>query len=693
MNRTSPISSSFAAKVSRCHAATVAIVFSVLCTVVSAGQPASGWRGDGTGKYPDAEPPVEWGRISNVMKGLRAQAAKPASAEPAGKPIPDGALREWLVLGPVAIPDEPKALEKDTLPGEAQLEPSAGDKTGELTWKAVALDHTLFDFNTIIGKHDKSFAYACTHVYSETGGTYRANFTTSGNVRVIVNGKPAKAMGIRSQLQFVKGWNRLLVKVTSTPSAEVKGERTWYLQAVLHGMPPVQYEDTNIAWYRPLPGAAAGFYGGGSGNGAAVVCGEKLFVPVEPYDLYCLNKADGKILWVRSNGYFTALPPDEIKGNPALAAIQPLQDQSDKLTASITGDKVDPKLLDSHAKLEQEVANKLKGVDGQRFTADRPDIGFAGYVPVTDGQRVCVWCASGVTACYDLEGNRQWIRIDKRAGVEHGFSSSPTLADGRVVVFMRDLMAFDMKTGAPAWTLRVADPEGVNPGGFLHSSTVAFKLGGKELLALGDGSIVNPSNGQFAVKKCKIGAQSVASPVVDGQTFLHITSGSSTLYIHSLPLAFADSMQLTTRDLPVNTTGFPYYYLPWHLSSPLLHEGLAYVVNNTGVLTVVDVKEAKVLYQRVLDLDQFQWVNEAAFRGVGISPTLAGKQIYFFGDAGGALIIAPGREYKQIAKNKIENAVLVGHWAERQERFVANPVFDGKRLYLRSEAGLYAIGR
>ena len=55
-------------------------------------------------------------------------------------------------------------------------------------------------------------------------------------------------------------------------------------------------------------------------------------------------------------------------------------------------------------------------------------------------------------------------------------------------------------------------------------------------------------------------------------------------------------------------------------------------------------------------------------------------------------MIVPGRVYRQIAKNKIESVVMLGHWAERQERFMANPVFDGKRLYLRGEGHLYAIG-
>jgi len=54
-------------------------------------------------------------------------------------------------------------------------------------------------------------------------------------------------------------------------------------------------------------------------------------------------------------------------------------------------------------------------------------------------------------------------------------------------------------------------------------------------------------------------------------------------------------------------------------------------------------------------------------------------------------VMEPGRTFKQVAKNKIENVVSIGHWGERQERFVSNPVFDGKRLYIRGEGHLYAI--
>jgi hypothetical protein len=107
---------------------------------------------------------------------------------------------------------------------------------------------------------------------------------------------------------------------------------------------------------------------------------------------------------------------------------------------------------------------------------------------------------------------------------------------------------------------------------------------------------------------------------------------------------------------------------------------------------VIDLEARKVVYQKLLDLDVFQAHNEGAARGVGSSPVLAGGRIYLLGNNGAALVIEPGRTYRQVSKNKIENMVMPGHWSERQERFIANPVADGDRLYLRGEGGLYAVG-
>ncbi len=77
-----------------------------------------GWRGDGTGKYPDANPPVTRGRVSQAVKALRFQANRPKEGD-AGVPMQSGAAREWLVLGPVPLADL-AAFGQETVPGEVR---------------------------------------------------------------------------------------------------------------------------------------------------------------------------------------------------------------------------------------------------------------------------------------------------------------------------------------------------------------------------------------------------------------------------------------------------------------------------------------------------------------------------------------------------------------------------------------------
>jgi len=661
--------------------AALGICWSVAAVCAGASAATAGWRGDGTGKFPAAEPPTVWGRTSKAVKGLRWQARKPKEGD-AGTPMPDGVVREWLVLGPVPVPESAK-VERDALPNEVQSAPDEGEKSGELAWTKVSTDTAWLDFAKLFGMRPQNVAYACANVYSETGGQIRLVLSYVGGARVAVNGKEIKPWwGVRATLDFAKGWNRILLKIAP-------GENDWFVVPLLHCWPPAEYENTNIAWTTPLPDAKDGFYGGGMGVASPLVIGDRLYLLSEPHDLICLGKSDGKVLWLRRHSYFEAATEDDRK-HPAWpqaeAAVKKIGDIADAYVAGTAR----PEALVKKAELEKELEKELKAIGGEKYArGEGSDIGFSGCTPTTDGQCIYVWSPSGVTACYDLDGNRKWIRIDRLPAVEHGFSSSPLLVDGKVVVFMRDLLAFEAATGKLAWQIPLVDHKGFNPGGYFHGSLVAATVGGSKLIVLGNGTIVRASDGKIVFTTPGIGTQTIPSPIVEGDTILQLTSGSMQLFIHKTPEAFSEPLKCATRIVKVETP-FPKHYMPWHIASPVVHEGLAYLLNNSGVLTVVDVQEAKILYQKLLDLDFF--VDAGPARGIGISPALAGRNLYFFGTNGAALVLEPGRAYKQIAKNKLENVLLLGHWAERQERFLANPVFDGKRLYLRGEGNLYATG-
>jgi outer membrane protein assembly factor BamB len=704
-----------------------------------AGEPAAGaktqagaiqgWRGDGSGRYPSADPPTTWSRVSKAVKSLRFQAGEPKEGD-AGTPMPDGVARQWLILGPVPVPADAN-LKKEVLPGEAAFAPSDGDKAGVCTWKSVTLDTAYLDFPRLLapnGAGGDVVAYACTRIYSETGGPFRVNITALGDFRVYLNGKlaPAGFVG-RARLDLVKGWNRLLIRQAPGHSDQTPNVVDWYVVPVFHAFQgkDADFEETNIAWRANLPGAYPGFYGGGMGLSAPVIVGDRMYLLCEPHDLVCIHKTDGKVLWVRRSSYAEAADEADRK-NPAYADAAAAVAKLDAIAeALVAGGANAPgeKAFEQKVELEKQVQKAMKAVDAEKYKIESgTDVGFSGFTPLTDGKCIWTWSASGVSACYDLDGNRKWIRLDRRPAVEHGFTSSPVLADGKLVVFMRDVMAFDAATGKLAWVNPIVGNDGFNPGGYFHGSLVAVDLAGTPAIALANGMILRARDGATLYGSRETTRQGVASPVVAGRYLIFVSSGCM-MAVHELPdpaagpLKLANDpyvppapgtaydppkrpagatakdwpLQLPTRVIDVNASGFPKHYLPWILCSPLVHDGLVYTVNNNGVLTVVDLAAGKVLYQKMLDLDPFQGHNEGASRGVGSSPTLAGKYIYVVGNAGATVVLEPGRTFKQVAKNKIESYILSTHWAARQERFMCNPVFDGRRLYLHGEEFLYAI--
>ena len=644
-----------------------------------------GWRGDGTGKYPDANPPLNWSRTSAAMSGLRFAAVQPTNAD-AGAAMPDGVIREWLVAGPLPLTDQGEAG-KLTLPDEAALEPNAGDKAGETVWKKIALDSAYLDFNRLFGKPQNSdfAALAFTRVFSPTGGKFRLNLTSVDKMLIWVNGKRPAQMGARMTVELISGWNRVLLRISP-------GEKDWYAVPVFHGQSRGEYTETGIAWHVSLPGAMPAFYGGGSGAGSPVIVGENLYVLSEPHDLICLRKGDGKVLWLRRASYFEAAS-DEEKKHPAYADAKEMAAKIDAINTAFVAGASTGAQLESKGKLEGDLRKQMKLIDAARFASQpKPDVGFSGFTPCTDGRFIYCFFGDGVSACFELAGNRQWLRVDQHAAVEHGFSSSPILVGDKFVIFLRDLIAIARTTGKTAWQTTIVEPKGFNPGNYFHGSLAATTISDTSVILLGNGLLVRAADGKVVWRENPLNSSSVVSPVVDGKWTFHASHGNKDLVIRTLPEKFSEPLTLAAQTVMIDPSAFPKHYLPWHLSSPLVHQGLAYLVNNAGVLTVLEVATGKLVYQRLLDLDVFQSHNEGAARGVGISPVLAGKNIILVGNSGTALVLEPGPVYRQLAKNKLENIALPGHWSERQERFVANPVAEGNRLYLRGEDGLYALG-
>jgi outer membrane protein assembly factor BamB len=103
--------------------------------------------------------------------------------------------------------------------------------------------------------------------------------------------------------------------------------------------------------------------------------------------------------------------------------------------------------------------------------------------------------------------------------------------------------------------------------------------------------------------------------------------------------------------------------------SPVVHEGLLYAANDQGILSVLDVATGESVYEERLNL------------GGSIYPSIsvAGPYLYISSDNGTTWVLQPGREFKVLARNKLES-------------FRSSLVFEGKRVYVRTEKKLYCIG-
>ncbi len=670
--------------------------------------PTVGWRGDGSGCYPDANPPTNWCDTAKSVSALMTQAAKPATLLPAGQSMADGVIREWLILGPLPIVAGKPGMDDECVVTNACFSPAENDQAEGLTWKRTTVDGAVIDFNALLGKDAQGFIYAHAYVYCEadTSVSMHAGFWSA--VRLWVNGKPAwksnDAYGVnRVKLGLVKGWNRVLFKLRTAPKCS-------YLGPVFYGYPQYYHEmkknaqggndwvwnggdgtvyerqSKNIRWAMKTPG---------DGCGAPIIVGDKIIFQAEPDLLVCANKADGKIRWVRSNNLFDATPASERDANPAFKELEPQVAQLRGIYESFAGPTPpSDQSMPERIKLQKTIDDALRTIDAKIYQTQPGDIGSAGFTPTSDGKLVYAFYSFGVIACYDLNGQRQWIRLEPHANFEHGMSSSPLLVDGKVILYMRELFALDAKTGRKVWSMQHTQADGPYPGGRFHGSPVAAAIGGVAVVILPSGHILNASDAKVLYENKAIHQQQcVPSPVVaNGVLYKPNHNGSlftiglpDSLVAPFTPKSFHEAKITFSQD-------FQSYAFHWICSSPLVHDGLVYTLNAFGVLTVLDAGTGVVVYQKLLDIDQYCG-PEGPARGLGCSPTLAGKYIYLMGNFGTTLVIKPGRQYEQVAKNRIEDWVEVPNagWYNHTERTVACPVFEGDRMYVRAEQHLYCI--
>jgi outer membrane protein assembly factor BamB len=707
-----------------------------------------GWRGDWTGRFPGATPPVEWTRrVKGITTEIRYQADKPAKAVAGtdSHPLEYFTIKEWLVAGPFDAADPAKDIDEDFLGSEGKVMPAKGDKAGTTTWKHVRADIATqsshyhnegtcgdlnVDFVYCFGNLPESgtvkvgdlplnnkVAYAHTYIYSPAAAQVRlrVNYRAAA-VRVFLNGQPVAIppQGQEVNVTLAQGWNRLLLKAASADAAAPEGQNVWVsrwrIAAYLEPVLPVAYETKNVAWMTRMTGRSMS---------QPVVVGDRIYVGSDMTDLLCLDKTTGKILWLQSNTPYDAMTPaqkaePQIKEKvvPLVAKLAVLNGQA--VTAinamvSPSGMSSDQQakldvLLKAKSDAEKAVHDAFRDINRKKYPPMYGnEVSASNSVPASDGKHIYWACGGGmkgpgshVIACFDPAGKRVWSWHDggSLGSLEHGNHMSPTLVDGKLIYSANmKLVAFDAATGKELWRNAPDDWQNAGHG---CNSPVVVKIGGQSAIVqlryvhrASDGTVICPS--KLEIWGCS--TPIIENGVVFNPCSWHGFKDPLSFMAVKLPATAAAGskveilMDLDGRDvtMPLRMPG-PVFTV----ASPLYVDGVVYSAEAGGGLAAVDTVTRKALYRQ--HLDGYNRYHRFLY-GIAASPTLAGKNIYIVDDAGFTHIIPPGGPFKDGGRNVIENIHLSGHGGNpcKQESFYTSPWFEGKCMYLRGEEYLYCI--
>jgi outer membrane protein assembly factor BamB len=427
----------------------------------------------------------------------------------------------------------------------------------------------------------------------------------------------------------------------------------------------------------PLPGRS---------TSTPVLSGDRLFVACEPDLLVCLDKSTGKLLWSAAVNYYETVTAQEKRKTPAFA------ETVDPLVAELAKEADAGKRLALRARIQKA----LLAIDRERFRIKGSGhfeshfgiVGFTMPTPVCDGRRVYVWNGTGVAACFDLDGKRQWITRLTTDEVNYG--ASPALAGGVLAVFLNSLYGLDAKTGKQLWEQPKVK--------YNVGAVLAATLAGQDVFVAQRGDVVRPSDGELLFwqrESGQSGDTGWAPPVVLGDRMYSPKYGVTGLRVFDFAglketpwkPKLAGKLEMPA-DVSRDKNGA--WRDRWTAGSPLVHDGLVYQCDIYQTLYVSDVKSGKLLYRQALDLHGLTHYNAVA---VAASPTLVGKHVLINDNQGTTLVLQPGPKYKLVAKNRLQTQ-LDRPWPIPAQETIgyAPPIADGDRLYLRGEAHLYCIG-
>jgi outer membrane protein assembly factor BamB len=313
---------------------------------------------------------------------------------------------------------------------------------------------------------------------------------------------------------------------------------------------------------------------------------------------------------------------------------------------------------------------------------------YATPTPTTDGKSAFAVFGDGSVVALDFGGNVLWTNREVRFYSRHGLGSSPILYDGLLLMAYDGsnpvqaagnypqvsddertgwqipwdkalLVALDTKTGKRVWTGK----RGLSR--IAHVTPIIANVDRKDQIISGAGDRLqgfDPKTGELIWSIYAQGEGVTPSPVLgDGVVFA--SSGFEKTTLRAIKLGGAKGDVTESHIAWEQRKGVPTQ------PSPIFAKPYLYAITDGGIASCFDPKTGEIVWQ------------ERVGGSFSASPVFADGKIYFLSETGETAVIAPGPEFKVLAKNPLG------------EKCQASMAVSGKRLFIRSDKDLFCIAR
>lgn len=299
-----------------------------------------------------------------------------------------------------------------------------------------------------------------------------------------------------------------------------------------------------------------------------------------------------------------------------------------------------------------------------------PASGFPGprATPAIVDGKICTLGVGGVVSCLDAQSGKVVWRHDTKAKPRFYTSSSPLALDGKAVVFVDQLTAFQAADGSRGWAAKAGDAP--------YGSPVVATLAGVP-------QIVTPAAGQLAgvaqddgrvlwtVALDSAYQSSYSTPLVDGDVVYYFApggkggkggkGGGGAGGARALKIEKKGDGLVANETWKKTATAAGYH-------TPVLRDGLIFGVNSARNFFCMDAKDGETL-----------WVDKDHARGQCGSILSVGPVLVSLTSDKELVVFRPSRKaYEEIAKYSVAESWSV-------------PILAGNRIYVKDKAGALTL--